>query len=389
MRPTVAGRVTATVLTASALAGCSSVGALVDEDEQQGPPSAKIAVLVPQDGTGPAAEVLAAVELAVDDRMPVAPGWAVTVVAIDASDAAAAAGRLAEDDEVVAVVGGLSGAQVRVAQPLLADASILFVSPVDSAPEHTRGADPAQPLRPYSTYFRTVVVGGDVVQTAADYAVGGLGAQKVAVVDGGGSDETARFAAEVRRRGADVVASAPAGTDGGGIARVIAASVSEQADVIYTADDAAVAAQIAKSLARTGLDAHLVGSSALHSQEFLSGAGTAAEGAVAVVAPTQRTSTAETPGELAARLADRGVEAGPLAATAYDAGTALAHALSRCLPPHDATIAAREECVTEMARVSFAGITGEIAFDAFGDLAGGRSQVYEVRNGAWVEIGGS
>jgi branched-chain amino acid transport system substrate-binding protein len=388
MRPTVAGRVTATVLTASALAGCSSVGALVDEDEQQGPPSAKIAVLVPQDGTGPGAEVLAAVELAVDDRMPVAPGWAVTVVAIDASDAATAAGRLAEDDEVVAVVGGLSGAQVRVAQPLLADASILFVSPVDSAPEHTRGADPAQPLRPYSTYFRTAVVGGDVVQTAADYAVGGLGAQKVAVI-GGGSDETARFAAEVRRRGADVVASAPAGTDGGGIARVIAASVSEQADVIYTADDAAVAAQIAKSLAGTGLDAHLVGSSALHSQEFLSGAGTAAEGAVAVVAPTQRTSSAETPGQLAARLADSGVDAGPLAATAYDAGAALAHALSRCLPPHDATVAAREGCVTEMARVSFAGMTGEIAFDAFGDLAGGRAQVYEVRDGAWVDIGGS
>jgi branched-chain amino acid transport system substrate-binding protein len=389
MRPTVAWRVAATVVTACALAGCSSVGGLVAQDEEQGAPSAKIAVLVPRDGTGPGAEVLAAVQLAVDDRRPVAPGWAVTVIAIDASDTGAAARKLAEDDEVVAVVGGPSSADVRAAQPVLDNASILFVSPVDIASEHTRGADPAKPLRPYASYFRTRVAGVDAVQTAADYAVAGLGAQKVAVVDGGGNGETAQFAAEVRRRGAEVVASAPAGTDGSGIARVIAASVSEQADVIYTTGDTAIAAQVAKSLAGTGLNAHLVGSSALHSEEFLTGAGTAAEGSVAVVAPKQRTSISQAPGELAARLADRGVDAGPLAATAYDAGAALALALGRCLPPHDAVIAAREGCVTEMARVSFAGITGEVAFDAFGDRAGGRSQVYEVREGAWVEIGAS
>jgi branched-chain amino acid transport system substrate-binding protein len=389
MRPTVACRVATAVVTAGALVSCSPVGDLLAHDEERGPPTAEIVVLAPQEAHETAAGVVAAVQLALEDEALVATGWTVRVVAVDeAPDAATAAEGLAEKDEVVAVVGGLSGEAVRAVQPVLAAASIPFVSPADVAPEHTRGADPANPLRPYASYFRTSLAGGDAIETAADYAVRGLGAQKIAVVDGGGSDETARFTAEVRWLGAEVVASAPAGADGAGIAKVIAAAVSAKADVIYAAGDAVVAAEVAKRLAGTGLDAKLVGSSTLRSETFVTAAGTAADGAVAVVAPMQRQHPGDASGDRAARLAERGVDApGLLAATAYDAGTAVAKALSRCLPAHVTAAAARQACVAEMQQVSFAGVTGEVRFDSFGDRAGSRPAVYELRDGGWMEIG--
>jgi branched-chain amino acid transport system substrate-binding protein len=391
MRPMVAIRVTAIVVTAGVFAGCSPAGDLFAGDEDPGPPTAKVVVLVPQDGSGESAGIVAAVELAVQDRAPVAPGWTLSVLPVDeASDAATTATRLADDDDVVAVVGGLSDRVVRTVQPVLAGASILFVSPADVAPEHTRGSDPTNPLRPYVSYFRTTVADADEIKTAADYAVGGLGAEKIAVVDGGGSDETARFTVEVRRLGAEIVASARAGADRAGIAKAIAAAVSKQADVVYTAGDTAIGTQVAKSLASTGLDAHLVGGAALHSVTFLSAAGTAADGAVAVVAPTRQSESVGASSDLVARLTERGVDAaGPLAAAAYDAGAALAQALSRCLPARESAIEAREQCIAEMQQVSVGGLTGEVAFDAFGDRVGSRPQVYEVRDGAWVEVGAS
>jgi len=286
------------------------------------------------------------------------------------------------------VVGGLSAQVVRAVQPVLAGASILFVSPADVAREHTRGADPASPLRPNASYFRTTLVGGDAVGAAADYAVVGLGASRVAVVDGGAGKEADRFRADAGRSGAEVVAFGAAGREGTGIDAVIAAAVSEKAQVVYVAGDAAVAALVAKKLAGTGLPAHLVGGVNLRSEDFMVAAGTAADGAVAVVGPSLGRTPGRAVDDLAARLAQQGIDApGPFAATAYDAGTALAQALVGCLPLGDSAAQARAGCVGKMDHVSFAGVTGEVTFDRYGDRSGALPAVYEVRDGAWTEVG--
>ncbi|HEY9378302.1 MAG TPA: hypothetical protein VIQ02_14555, partial [Jiangellaceae bacterium] len=124
--------------------------------------------------------------------------------------------------------------------------------------------------------------------------------------------------------------------------------------------------------------------------EFLTAAGTAADGALAVVPPTQRGDLVGTASDLTARLTERGINtAGPLAAAAYDAGSALAAVFSRCLPPQDSTVEARDPCVAEMQHVNFSGLTGDVAFDAYGDRVGTRPLVYRVREGGWTEVGGS
>ena len=382
-------RVAAAGVAACLVTSCSTVGDLLARDEDAGPKVARIVVLTaPEDGPA-GAGVLAAVQLAIEDRALAIPDWTVEVVAADdTTQIAETADTLAEDDDVIAVVGGLSGEVVRAVQPALGRASILFISPADVGPEHTRGSDPAAPLRPYASYFRTAVPRTDAVNAAADYAVAGLGARSVAVVDGGGSGDAARFAAEVRRLGAKVVAMAPAGADGTGIDTVMAAAYAADAEVVFTAADPAVAVVVAKKLAGTGLDARLVGGDTLRSADFAHLAGTAADGAVAVVPATLQLADGGESGGLAARLAQVGTSsAGPFAAAVYDAGTAIGEVLTRCLPAEDTAAAAREACVAEMQQVSFAGVTGEVSFDSYGDRAGSHPQVWELRDGEWVEIG--
>ena len=126
----------------------------------------------------------------------------------------------------------------------------------------------------------------------------------------------------------------------------------------------------------------------MRSEDFLTAAGTAADGAVAVVSPYRVATSTGAGGELAARLGGNVVDSpGSYAPAAYDAGTALAAVLRRCLSDEDTAAAARESCVAEMAQVSFAGVTGEVAFDAFGDRAGTRPQVFQIRDGEWIELG--
>jgi branched-chain amino acid transport system substrate-binding protein len=394
VRPALRLRVVTSVAALSTvLAGCGTVGDLLGAGTDTGPRTAEVVVLVPAAGkqAEAGAGVLEAVRLAVGDSEFATPGWSVDVVEVDdAGDpqrAAEVADEVAADDRVAAVVGGLSAQVVRAVQPVLAGASVPFVSPADVAPEHTRGADPASPLRPYVSYFRTALAGGDPVAVAADYAVTGLEARRVAVVDGGAGPDADRFRVQAEKLGAEIVAFGTAGRDGAGIDAVLTAAVSHQAGVVYVAGDAELAGQVARRLAGTGLAATLVGRASLRSEEFMAAAGAAADGAVAVVGP-RVAGPRQLGGDLTARLADAGIDVpGPFAAAAYDAGAAVAQALSRCLPGQNTAVQARARCVGELERVSFRGVTGEVSFDRYGDRTGAVPAVYEVRDGAWHEVG--
>jgi branched-chain amino acid transport system substrate-binding protein len=93
-------------------------------------------------------------------------------------------------------------------------------------------------------------------------------------------------------------------------------------------------------------------------------------------------------GDLVAGLAGQGIDApGPFAAAAFDAGTAVAQALARCLPAEETAAQARAGCVDEMDEVSFRGVTGEVTFDRYGDRTGAAPAVFEVREGSWHEVG--
>ena len=83
-----------------------------------------------------------------------------------------AATKLAADDQVIGVVGDLNSSVSQQTQPIFAAANITQISPANTNPSLTIGADAAAPKRAYKTYFRTCTT--DAVQGpfAAQYLLG-------------------------------------------------------------------------------------------------------------------------------------------------------------------------------------------------------------------------
>ncbi|PSL04087.1 amino acid/amide ABC transporter substrate-binding protein (HAAT family) [Haloactinopolyspora alba] len=378
------------VLAAAAVSSsCGMVDALGDDDA--GAQTATVGVLVPQEGwqSADGAGVLAAVRSAVDDAASGISGWTVDVVPIDETDVAGAKAEVTEliDRDGIAIVGGLTTEAIRAVQPLADDADLLFVSPADVDPTHTRGADRGEPIRPYDSYFRTAVPDTTATQVLARYAVSGLDATKVAVVDGGDPTEAQEFSSAVRESGAEVVVAGAVGA--GGVAGLVDDMRADGAQVAYVAGASKVAAEVTRQIAKAGLDVDVIGAQAVRDDAFIAGAGEAADGVVTALPSRLDPTAGVAPDGWADELeAEQGAAPGEYGAAAYDAGTAVGTVLGRCLPPASSAAAAREGCTGELVHVDFSGLTGEVSFDEFGDRVGAVAELRVLRGGRWKPLAG-
>ncbi|HEX6198250.1 MAG TPA: hypothetical protein VFZ37_20230 [Jiangellaceae bacterium] len=368
----------AAITLAAASAGCGSVAdALAGRDG--GAQVAKVVVLVPDEGPHQAAgeDVYAAVSTALAD---VDIGdWDVVVEPVDDGTddaepleaAGAVAAEVADEGDVIAVVGGLTPEAVRAAQRPLDERSIAFLSPADDERANTRGPDPSEPLRPYTSYFRTAIPDSDPLAEAAAYAVNGKGATTVVIVHGGQLGEAARLARHVASLGADAQL---AGADD--LAATVAEIETNDGPVAYYLLGDTRVADVVDVAKRAGHQAIVMGG-----ERLAAGDPPAADGATFVsVVPASLQVPAETavPG-----LAD----AGALAAPAYDAGRAVAQMLERCLPSVNGSARdARHGCLSELDTVSVTGALGHVTFDSYGDRPGTWPEVLVGTGDGWVDI---
>ena len=94
-----------------------------------------------------------------------------------------AATKLAADKDVVGVVGTLNSSVAQSVQPVLAAANITQVSPANTNPALTQGADFATaPKRTYPTYFRTCTTDSIQGPFAARYLFEKAGIKEIATV---------------------------------------------------------------------------------------------------------------------------------------------------------------------------------------------------------------
>ena len=154
----------ASLLVASlALAGCGTRGENEDTGSTSGSDTkvAKIGVIAPLSGDLSALGkgIQHSVELAVkqaNDSKAI-EGWTLEVEAVDDEGKADVgkngATKLASDDQVIGVVGNLNSSVSQQTQPVFAAANITQISPANTGPSLTRGADGN--ARPYKTFFRT------------------------------------------------------------------------------------------------------------------------------------------------------------------------------------------------------------------------------------------
>lgn len=372
----------ATVVAASlAASGCGSVvDALAGSDT--GPEVAKVVVLVPDGGPRRAAadDVHAAVTTALADID--AGDWDVVVERVDdgtdGSDPLESAGEVAaevaEDRDVIAVIGGLTPEAVRAAQRPLDERSIAFLSPADDDSANTRGPDPSAPQRPYGSYFRTAVPDADPLAAAAEYAVNGAGASTVVAVHDGQPRNAARLARYVTSLGAEAQL-----TTAGDVASAVSEVDAGDGPVAFYLIGETSAADVADAAERSGLAPIVIGG-----ERFASGGPPepAADSTFVAVVP----GTLQMPaGPAVPGLA----EAGPVAAPAYDAGRAVAQMFERCLPSvRGSARDARHGCLSELDTVSVTGATGHVTFDPFGDRPGAWPTLLVRTDNGWVDIAG-
>ncbi len=318
------------------------------------------------------------------------PGWKLELAAEDdeakPDTGKNAATKLASDAEVVGVVGTLNSSVAQSVIPVLDAAKIVQVSPANTNPALTKGADYlTNPVRPNANYFRTCTT--DAVQGpfAAQYLLG-EGIKKVATVHDKksyGQGLVTEFTKAFESGGGTVVAAETINPDDKNFSAVISKVKGAGPEALYYGGEYPQAGPLSKQMKAAGLKVPLMGGDGIFSGEFIKLGGTDGDLATSVGAPVETLDSAKTfvEGYKAAGFSE-GYEA--YGAYSFDAANAIIQALKVSLASATDAKSAREATIKAMASVSFDGATGKVAFDEFGDSVSRVLTVYAVTDGAWA-----
>jgi branched-chain amino acid transport system substrate-binding protein len=389
MRPAPLALLLAAAVTSSGCAATDAVLARFNEPEEIGPAVVTISVLAPLSGGGTreGTGVLDAVEQAVADSDGV-PGWQVEVEPIDLAqdDLDETLAELKTDDTTVAVVTGFTAEDIRTVVPELDESGLTVLSPVDTDPRHTRGADPSAPLRPWAGYL-TVAVEPTPEQTAlADQLARVRGVTRAVVVGDGSTQSRARarvLADALTERG--VVDTTVVSWRGEKQTRPLERALAglEQGDVLAVDADPELAAEIATRRPDGVLLALTSPADDLSRREAKE-----LDGAFAPLPGLDPRRGLDDLQQLySAAGSDATISAfGP---AAYDGARLLVDTFSRCLPdPERTTSPSRSACRAEVAGATWNGLTGRTQFDEYGTRLGLLPAVVRLRDGSWEAPGG-
>lgn len=333
-------------------------------------------------------------QLAVDqaNESGAIPGWTLEFVPMDDEAkpdvGANAATSLAADDEIVGVVGTLNSGVAQSVIPILDAANIVQISPANTNPTLTQGADPANPARPNANYFRTATTDAIQGPVAAKYLLD-AGIKKVATVHNKGTygqGLVAAFTTAFTEGGGEVVSAESINSDDTDFATVITTMKATSPEVVYFGGEYSNGGYLlSNQMKAQGLAVPLMGGDGIFDPEFIAKGGDATEGdlATSVGAPPEDLPSAADfiANYQAAGFAEPYAAYGPMS---YDAANAIIEALKVALPNAADAKSAREAIVEATNKVSFDGASGKVAFDEFGDTVTRVITVYTVADGKWA-----
>jgi branched-chain amino acid transport system substrate-binding protein len=361
--------------------------------------TAKIGVIAPLSGDLSALGlgIQHSVELAVKqaNESNAVPGWKFEVSAKDdegkTDPAKNAATALAGDKDVIGVVGTLNTSTSLQVQPVLAPKNIVQVSPANTGPALTQGADwQKSPKRPYPTYFRTCTT--DAVQGpfAARYLYETAKITKVATIHDKkayGQGLVGTFTEEFKKLGGQVVAAETITADESNYTAVVSAIKPAAPQAVYYGGEYPQAGPLSQQMKAAGLNVPLMGGDGIFDPKYIQLGGKTATNdlATSVGAPTDALPSAKKFVEdyKAANFPE------PYAAYggySYDAANAIINALKESLKDASDVESARPKTVEALGKVSFDGVTGKVAFDQYGDTTSKVLTVYKVEGGKWATV---
>jgi branched-chain amino acid transport system substrate-binding protein len=275
------------------------------------------------------------------------------------------------DAQVKGVIGHLNSGTSIPASKIYFDAGIPQISPSATAIKYTDQG--------FKTAFRTMTNDRQQGKVLGEFMVKKMSGKRVAIIDDrtaygqGLADEVEKA---VKAVGGEVVAREYTSDKATDFSAILTSIKGKNPDMLFFGGMDPQGAPMAKQMQSLGLKAKFIGGDGLQTTEFLKLAGTAAEG---VTASSPGLPIDSMPGGKAFRTKFT-AQYGAIqtyAPYAYDAATAMITAMEKAGSAEPAKILA------ELPKIRFAGVTGEIGFDAKGDVLGGAITLYRVKAGKW------
>ncbi|WP_460765262.1 branched-chain amino acid ABC transporter substrate-binding protein [Mariniluteicoccus flavus] len=319
------------------------------------------------------------------------PGWKFEVVAADdeakPDSGKNAATKLTGDEDVIGVVGPLNSSVGQAVQPIFQQANVALISPANTNPTLTKGADLKAPKRTYDNYFRTCTT--DAVQGpfAAKYLLD-KGIKEVATVHDKksyGQGLVSAFTEAFKAGGGTITAAETINPEDKDFAAVISKVKGTNPKALYYGGEFPQAGPMSQQMKNAGLNVPLMGGDGLYDPGYIQLAGKQSDNDLS-------TSVGAPPDKLPAGA--KFVEAyqkagykdayGAYGAYAYDAAQAIIEGTKTSLKSAKDVKSARKDTIKAIGSVNLDGATGKVAFDEWGDSKSRVLTVYKVTGGKWV-----
>jgi branched-chain amino acid transport system substrate-binding protein len=277
------------------------------------------------------------------------------------------------DARVNGVVGHETSGTTIPASKIYHQAGIPQISPSSTSPKYTQQG--------FNTAFRVVANDVQLGQALGRYAVDGLKAKRVAVIDDRtayGQGLAAEFAKGLTKQGAQVVAREFTHDKASDFNAILTKIRATRPDLVFFGGMSAVAGPMLRQMKQLGFNAKMMGGDGICSDEIhkLSG-GAMADGQV-FCAEAGGVDAAGRAGLDAFRADYRkrfGIDVQINAPYAYDAVMTMADAMAQ------AGSSAPAVYLPVLAKTRYKGVTGPIAFDARGDIRDGTITLYTFKGG--------
>ncbi|MFG3201729.1 branched-chain amino acid ABC transporter substrate-binding protein [Streptomyces sp. NPDC048192] len=297
------------------------------------------------------------------------------------------------DNSVLGVVGPLNSSVAESMQKVFDDAKLVEVSPANTNPALTQGADwQKTKSRPYKSYFRTATTDAIQGPFAAQYVYNKAKKTKVFVIDDKktyGAGLAATFTSEFKKLGGKVVGTEHINPDTKDFSAVATKVKNSGAQVVYYGGEYPQAGPLSKQIKSAGANIPLVGGDGIYADDFIKLAGSAATGdmATSVGAPVETLPSAK---DFVANYKAAGYkeEYAAYGGYSYDSAWAIIEAVKKVVDDNGGKLPsdARAKVTAAVQNVSFDGVTGKVSFDQYGDATNKQLTVYSVTNGAWKAV---
>ena len=274
------------------------------------------------------------------------------------------------DAGVVAVVGHLNSGTSIPASKIYSDASVTQISPSATNPKYTDQG--------FKTTFRVVANDNQQGAVLANFAADTLKAKSIAIVDDrtaygqGLADVVERVAKE---KGLKVVAREFTNDKATDFNAILTKIRAQKPDVVMYGGMDATAGPMAKQMKQLGIKTKLIAGDGVCSPEFIKLAGDAADVLTCSMAGEAVEKLAKGEDFKAKYKAKFNADVQVYSPYSYDAVYVIADAIKRAGKADRASITAA------MPDTNYAGLTGQIAFDAKGDIKNGAISMFAVKDG--------